>query len=92
MVISIKFWKLNYRILVKILLSLINDNRTKNIEIINWNTQLENESLLLLLNELKDVDSGMMPDEILALLQYSNQAGFSELKEHTSARDLVSDS
>lgn len=62
------------------------------IDIINWITQLENESLLLLVNELKDADSGKMPDEILALLQYSNQAGFSELKEHTSTKDLVSDS
>lgn len=62
------------------------------IEIINWITQLENESLLLLVNELKDVDSDKVPDEILALLKYSNQAKFSELKKHTSAKDLVSDS
>lgn len=61
----------------------------RKIELISWIARLENESILNTLESMKDVGTEKIPNEILALLNQSNQIEFDELTEHTSARDLI---
>lgn len=62
------------------------------MELIEWITRLENESIIILMEDLKDGDSEQTPSEIFALLNRSNEAEHNELSEHTSTWDLVSNS
>lgn len=61
----------------------------RKIELISWIARLENESILNTLESMKDAGTEKIPNEILALLNQSNQVEFDELTQHTSARDLV---
>ena len=58
-------------------------------ELINWIAELENESLLQLMEELRVDSSKEIPDEIIALLETSNQASKKDLTVHTSTRDIL---
>jgi hypothetical protein len=61
----------------------------RKIELINWITDLKNESLINRMEELKKVSFRNTPKEIISLLDTSNATNPSELVEHTTARDLL---
>ena len=61
----------------------------RKIELINWITELKNESLITRMEELKIDSFRNIPKEIISLLDTSNAAKQSELVEHTTTRDLL---
>jgi len=61
----------------------------RKIELINWITSLNNESLLNRMEELRKSSTKNTPKEILSLLNLSNQASSDELTEHTTSRDIL---
>jgi len=58
-------------------------------ELINWITDLKNESLINRMEELKKDSLRDIPEEIISLLDTSNATNRSKLVEHTSSRDLL---
>ncbi len=63
----------------------------RKIELINWITELKNESLIDRMEELKKDSFSKIPEEIISLLDTSNAANQTELVEHTASRDLLND-
>lgn len=61
----------------------------RKIELINWITSLNNESLLNRMEELRKASTENTPKEILSILNLSNQASLDELTEHTTSRDVL---
>jgi len=61
----------------------------RKIELINWITSLDNEALLNRMEELRKASTENTPEEILSLLNLSNQASLDELTEHTTSRDIL---
>lgn len=61
----------------------------RKINLINWINNLEDEFLLQKMEELKENSSNKIPNDILSLLENSNNSSKSELIEHTSAKDLL---
>ncbi len=61
----------------------------RKIALINWITDLENESLMNKIEALKSASFDDIPDEIISLLNSSNSVGKSELIEHKTAKDLL---
>lgn len=58
-------------------------------ELVNWIKELDNESLLLRIEELKTISQKDVSEEIMNLLHLSNQAKDETLIKHTSVRELL---
>lgn len=57
--------------------------------LINWVNELNNESLLNRLEELKHESQVSTPKEIISLLDASNKVLDHDLTEHSDARELL---
>lgn len=57
--------------------------------LINWIKNLNNESVLHSVEELKLYTTQNVPDKIISLLHLSDNAGQHDLTEHTSAKDII---
>lgn len=62
----------------------------KKIALINWITNLEDETIVDLLADLQNNPSSKLPEEIVELLRLSDSAEESNCIEHTNAKKLLS--
>ena len=61
----------------------------RKLELINWITNIQNESLLQRIESFRNDPEQEIPDVILELLEESNSAPLEDCIEHTSARELL---
>ena len=65
------------------------NTETRKMQIMNWLSALNNESVLDRIEELKKETQRAIPSEIYSLLDSSNSCNRSELIKHTTVRDLL---
>ena len=58
-------------------------------KLIDWISNIQNESLINRMEELKMGSVNEIPNEILALLDTSNATRKADLVEHTTSRNLL---
>ena len=61
----------------------------KKIALINWITQLEDETIVDLLADLQNKLSRKLPGKILEILRLSDSVKEGDCIEHTSVKDLM---
>jgi hypothetical protein len=61
----------------------------KKISLINWITNLEDESVIDQIEEFRTSTLNDLPDEIVELLQIADSTREEEFIQHTSSRDLL---
>ena len=62
----------------------------KKIALINWITNLKDETIVDLLADLQNKPSGQLPEEIIELLKLSDSTEENDCIEHSSAKSLLS--
>jgi len=60
----------------------------RKIDIINWVTNLRNESYLLRLEELRKEANSELPEEIFDVLEKSSSTSFDKYTKHTSVKNF----
>ncbi len=61
----------------------------RKISIINWITNLEDESLINKIESFRKTSLDNLPKEIVELLKMSDSENIDDCIEHTSSRDLL---
>jgi len=60
----------------------------RKIDIINWITNLQNESYLLRLEELRKDANAKLPLEVFEVLEKSSSISFDQYTKHTSVKNF----
>ena len=61
----------------------------KKISLINWITNLEDETLINQIEDFRKTSLSELPKEIVKLLQISDSESIDDCIEHTNSRDVL---
>jgi lipid II:glycine glycyltransferase (peptidoglycan interpeptide bridge formation enzyme) len=61
----------------------------KKISLINWITNLEDETLINQMEDFRKTSLNELPKEIVKLLEISDSESFDDCIEHTNTRDIL---